>query len=1661
MNKSHRIVWSDARNAYIVAGENASAKGKPSSVRKALATAIAALFMGPGLAAAQSCEGQNPLTDAQTSTQCYENVDVTVAAGGSVAATGTTAIGVQVQAAPYARNFANQGTLEADAEGYNAYAYGVLFEGRVSGSVVNASTGTVSVSATGQGDGYGDGYGVLIRGDLGGSLANAGTVEVSAQNVTSSGYRYAGAYGVSIDGDVDGTLTNSGNVRAESRADSAGGSSYSFTDSESVRIRGSLNGALANSGAIEAHAQSAEGSSNYNDYVRAYGVSIGEDLTGSLENTGTIHAAATRSSEGGYSSYSDYMWAVGVHVSDDLTGELLNSGEILARTEVSGGDQYGYANAYGVRAYGTMSGTIDNAGTIRAESVRTAGEGGSSTYTKAYGVVTGDLVGKLANSGSIGARSEVEEGYAHAYAYGVSTYYGDLIGTIQNDGEIAAEAVSKDGYAGAYGVGVGYNVSGTLQNNGEVSARAEASNARSRGVSIRYGDLTGTIGNDGTIDATSITQDGYANAVGVGFGTGEDYDGEDSYGYGKVSGTLRNAGTVTATAISQGREGAMGVREAMIEEDSEPGEDAAVRAGGVEAYGIVTGAVSGPGAIENTGAVVAEARTEAVAEAGRSAYAESNYADAVGIGTGPLDGALSNSGSVTANAAASATADGIFAEADGGEAWALGVGFGAASGSFENGGTLNASANSTAVANGVDEADADADDAEAIGVAIASEYEDQGTFGGKLDNSGSVQAVATASARAAAEAGSAYAEAGYVDAIGVGIYAEVDGTLTNGGQLNATAQSAATASGSEAEASASSAWAAGVVIAPEWRYASLVASEAPVAFSGRLENSGTIEASAVSTAEATAQAEGSAVAEGSYAAAYGIVSAAVDGKVSNTGSVSASAIVSASATGDAATAKADRARASGVSFGDAGGDFENSGSIVSRATVTALANGGASASASAGTDEAAGGAEAAGVEIWVSGPGAYTGNFTNSGTIQAEATVSAVATGEEAEARSYDGASAYGVMVDGFDGRFTNTGTIHASASATVTANGENVGEAADAGAIGVWVLGRVGAGGVLDNSGTISAVAEAAAKGMSVVAGVMIGSDEIMSEPTLAVMDGEDVPEDGFYGTLNNSGTITAEGRGGIESAGVFSVFASGGTGTVNNLQGGLMSGRLLLGGEVAMNNAGMLDIRDSASYVGGAFTQSATGVLKIDVVPVSDEGAVIDTYGSLYVGGTAQLADGTGVRVMVDPASTLASGDKLDDVVFAEGDITRGTVKVADNVLPLNFMATSDASPKDLDLSVVGTGLTTISNAVNTAGLSSATGVAGVLDGLLGSADSQPGALGDFLFDVGSSGNAREVADKVATLLPLASGGVTTATLGALHGANRVVQARVDSNLGRSSGDGFLGDKRMWLKGFGSWAEQDARSGASGYDADTAGLAVGVDAIVTDTNRVGVLFAYSETDVDSTGAAKQSADVDTYQLGLYGSHTLDERTDINGMIGFGRHSTDGTRHTTGGVAASSYDSSSIVAGVGIARTYPMSEKTTLTPSVRLDYARIKDDAYQEQGAGALDLSVGKNTVSELILSLDGKITHELSDTLTFVGHAGVGYDFENEQSSITSTLAGAPGASFVTRGVDPSPWLVRAGLGLVNTPIESWEFSARYEVEGRSDFLNHTAWLRARKAF
>ena len=199
------------------------------------------------------------------------------------------------------------------------------------------------------------------------------------------------------------------------------------------------------------------------------------------------------------------------------------------------------------------------------------------------------------------------------------------------------------------------------------------------------------------------------------------------------------------------------------------------------------------------------------------------------------------------------------------------------------------------------------------------------------------------------------------------------------------------------------------------------------------------------------------------------------------------------------------------------------------------------------------------------------------------------------------------------------------------------------------------------------------------------------------------------------------------------------------------------------------------------------------------------------------------------------------------------------------------------------------------------------------------------------------------------------------------------------------------------------------------------------------------------------------------YASHALNETTGFNFQVDVGHHNNKGVRNIAlmGAVAKSDYSSWSGHAGVGLAHTYNLSDKTSLTPSIRADYAVIRGDSYAETGAGALNLNVNANTAQELVLGIDGKLVHALSDKTNFTANLGLGYDTLNEQASITSSFAGAPSASFVTQGLKPSAWLGRGGLGIVSKATETVEISARYDIEARKDFDNQTASVKVRWAF
>ena len=511
---------------------------------------------------------------------------------------------------------------------------------------------------------------------------------------------------------------------------------------------------------------------------------------------------------------------------------------------------------------------------------------------------------------------------------------------------------------------------------------------------------------------------------------------------------------------------------------------------------------------------------------------------------------------------------------------------------------------------------------------------------------------------------------------------------------------------------------------------------------------------------------------------------------------------------------------------------------------------------------------------------------------------------------------------------------------------------------------------------------------------------------------------------------------------------------------------------------DGGTLNIADAQTMVlGGAYTQTANGTLQIGASSAT-------SYGSLNVTGQATFAADSGLKVNVAGTNTLANGNTLTNVVLA-GNLTASTFTVTDNSALFNFTATvTEGANGHIDLNTVAAGgssdngsdsdgdggtttpAITVLSSVRNAGFTAGEGAARVLDIFV-----QGGTIGtDFdniVTALGQLPTEAKVAGAVAQTLPLMSAGLANVAVNTLHSTNRVVQARQNSNHGLSSGDEFLGNKKFWLKPLGSWTRQDNRKGVAGYLADTYGLIAGIDGEINEANRIGVAVSYMASSVDGKSTSSgNSADVDAYQAIVYGSRSLSSRpdTELNWQADLGLNKNNGRRAITFGglnrVAKADYDSTTAHIGAGIARSYQLNDKTTVTPALRADYTYIRDKGYTEKGADALNLKVKSHSTDELIVMAEGRLSRKLNDKAMLVANAGIGYDVLDGKNSITASYVGG-GAAFRTQGMDASPWLGRAGLGLTINATETIEITAKYDLEARSDFLDQTASAKVRWAF
>lgn len=761
-------------------------------------------------------------------------------------------------------------------------------------------------------------------------------------------------------------------------------------------------------------------------------------------------------------------------------------------------------------------------------------------------------------------------------------------------------------------------------------------------------------------------------------------------------------------------------------------------------------------------------------------------------------------------------------------------------------------------------------------------------------------------------------------------------------------------------------------------------------------------------------------------------------------------------------------------FGDLGGSFE-----VGEPVIGSLTNNGSILASGLGESEFLfngtfnlGSNTVAGVQI----DGELLGSLTNNGLIGAT-------TSTQSEEFYTVAAGVVERGLPAMQGTLINRGTIRADSTGVfgAVATGLNIANTVASGALidnqaGAEIIANATGGlaysvgvfsnqiaGELQNAGLISATATltgnsglAVGVGMNSLSGILTNTGTI----TATVAGDGDGQAVGVQilnmtgGQLDNYGTI--EGAFSADGSGIgvsILTYGSEGVSAINNMAGGVLRGALSVSGSpVNVTNAGTIDLPKQriAAYINGNFTQTDSGVLRLTA-----SGTGEDDYSQVFVNGTASIAGKAFVNVQ--ELNTLEVGQTLSRVVSAF-ELTGNFAEVGDNSALFNFQSiATEGEDGYIDFRLVQS--LSVVDAVTSNNNPSGLGAAGALDTIIGRGTTNPN-MQALINALGELGTTKQVSDAVAQTTPLLAANSGLASRAALGGINRVIQSRIASNRGMSSGDAFYGDSKLWLKPFGSWADQDDRGGVSGFDVSTTGLVLGADGTLSESMRVGVALAYAKSNINgNSNIAPNSADVDMYQVLGYGSYSLDAQTELNFQAGFGQNSTDGQRDIRflGETAKADYSSLVATAGIGLARTFELSEQTAFIPSIRTDYTWIKDEGYTEKGSSA-NLKVDSQSTDQMIVGLDGKLSHAILPSTTVSANLGVGYDVLNSQSSITSAFAAEAGTSFRTRGLDSSPWSQRGGLGLTHETGEGAEVSLRYDVDHREGFLNQTASVKLR---
>nr|VFK40360.1 MAG: outer membrane autotransporter barrel domain-containing protein [Candidatus Kentron sp. TC] len=468
---------------------------------------------------------------------------------------------------------------------------------------------------------------------------------------------------------------------------------------------------------------------------------------------------------------------------------------------------------------------------------------------------------------------------------------------------------------------------------------------------------------------------------------------------------------------------------------------------------------------------------------------------------------------------------------------------------------------------------------------------------------------------------------------------------------------------------------------------------------------------------------------------------------------------------------------------------------------------------------------------------------------------------------------------------------------------------------------------------------------------------------------------------------------------------------------------GRLDITGDVSLNNKMRLNI-----------AKGATDILKAKKGETITIGNVL-TYGGAATGADAiEVASKRGLLFDFSAANDKSGNIRLGATVLASS-YTEG----------LLLSRNTDGGADVLD---IATALGSVLDAADAAG-----GLSDDLDDVVEKLGNLKGRKRVKALEEIKTTSTVTVGSGVAIRAGNGFGSVMRNRIAALTGSN-------DMTTGFAAGD-LLEDVSWWSQPYGGIGSQDDKGGVAGYDMNSRGLVLGVDKAVSPQWRAGLAFSYANTDVD-TNTGAQSVDIDTYQVGAYGTRELapDIRLNLQTGIGWARYDSRRVIPSLGKLAEVSYDGANFMGGVSLEKDYRTSVDTMTRAILSAEYNYADVDGYAENGAGAIGLKVSETDQDSLILGIGGEYQYAPSGTGVFSLRGTLGYDALAEQSSVRTQLV-AGGTAFSTKGMEPERFLFRGGFGYEFKLEDNIGIDARYDTELRRGFDNHAASVKLKYVY